>query len=85
MFFNEEGILNMADTILENASFKRIVEDGVVTDEEVKAQTDKVMAILHKMEEKYTEEQIDEINQLLAEMGVLYAVYNFHTIQNIEE
>jgi hypothetical protein len=85
MFFNEEGILNIDEMVMNNESFKNIMEDGVVSDEEVKFQSDKVIKMLHEMESKYSEEQLAEIRELLVETSVLYAVYNFHSIQNINK
>lgn len=83
MFFNEKGILNIDETVADNASLKNIMQDGVVTEEEIKAQSDKVVAMLHDMEAKYSKEQLEEIRNLLVESSVLYAVYNFYSIQNI--
>ena len=85
MFFNEKGILNIDEMIVNNASFKNIMNDGIVTEEEVRAQSEKVVAMLHDMENKYSQEQLEEIKNLLAETSVLYAVYNFHTIQNFDK
>ena len=85
MFFNEKGILNIDEIVANNASFKKIMEDGIVTEEEVKVQSDKVIAMHHDMEAKYSQEQLAEIKSLLAETSVLYAVYNFHSIQNIDK
>ena len=61
------------------------MEDGVVTDDEIKAQSDKVVSMLHDMEAKYNDEQLTEIKNLLAESSVLYAVYNFYSIQNLNK
>lgn len=83
MFFNEDGILNIDEMVVNNTSFKNIMEDGIVTEEEIKAQSDKVVAMLHDMETKFSEEQLAEIKDLLVESSVLYAVYNFHAIQTI--
>ncbi len=83
MFFNEEGILNIDEMVDKNASFKNIMEDGVVTEDEIKSQSDKVVSMLHDMEAKYSEEQLAEIKNLLVESSVLYAVYNFYSIQSI--
>ena len=85
MFFNTDGILNIDEMIMDNASFKNIMEDGVITEEEIKTQSDKVVAILHDMENKYSEEQLVEIKDLLIESSVLYAVYNLYSIQNINK
>lgn len=83
MFFNENGILNIDEMVENNASFKNIMEDGVVTEEEIKAQSDKVVALLRDIEAKYSEEQLAEIKDLLVESSVLYAIYNYYSIQNI--
>ena len=83
MLFNKEGILDIDDMVANNASFKNIMEDGVITEEEIKAQSERVVAMLHNIEAKYSSEQIAEIESLLAETAVLYAVYNVYSIQNI--
>ena len=83
MFFNDKGILNIDEFLADNESFKNIMEDGVVDEEEIKSQTDKVIAMLRNMEAKYSEEQLAEIKNLLVETSVLYAVYNIHSIQSI--
>jgi hypothetical protein len=85
MFFNEEGILNIDEMVVNNASFKTIMEDGVITEEEIKAQSDKVVTMLHDMETKYSNEQLSEIKNLLVESSVLYAVYNIYNIQDIDK
>ena len=85
MFFNEEGILNIDEMVVNNASFKNIMEDGIVTEEEIKVQAEKLVALLHDMEAKYSEEQLAEIKSLLVESSVLYAVYNCYTIQHIND
>ena len=84
MFFNEKGILNIDEMVVNNASFKAIMEDGVITEEEIKAQSSKVVSMLHDMEAKYNEEQLAEIKNLLVDASVLYAVYNLYSIQNIK-
>lgn len=85
MFFNEEGILNIDEMVAQNASFQNIMQDGVVTAQEVAAQSDKVVEMLHAMEAKYDAEQLTEIRDLLVEASALYAVYNFYSIQNINK
>lgn len=84
MFFNEDGILNLDEMVINNESFKNIMEDGIITEEEIKIQSDKVLTLLHDIEAKYDAEQLEEIKNLLVESSVLYAVYNFYSIQNIK-
>ena len=83
MFFNEDGILNIDEMIIENPSYQKIMEDGVVTDEELAEQAGKVVAQLREMETKFNEEQIAEIKKLLVESNVLQAIYNIHAKQNL--
>ena len=85
MFFNEKGILNIDEWVANNDSFKKIMEDGIVTDEEVKAQSDKVVSMLKEIETKYTEEQLTEIKNRFAEASVLYAVYQLNALQTINK
>lgn len=85
MFFNEEGILNIDEAVVETPSYKKIMEDGIVTEEELVSQAQKVVLLLKTMEKKYNEEQLSEIKALLTEASVLYAVYNIHSIQNINK
>lgn len=85
MFFNEKGILNIDDIVTNNDSFKRIMDDGIVTDEEVKTQSDKIVFMLKDMESRYTESQLFEIKNLLAETSVLYAIYQLNALQTINQ
>lgn len=85
MFFNENGILNIDELVVNSASFKKIMEDGVVTEAEIKEHSDKVVALLHTLEQKYSQEQLQEIKDLLVESAVLYAVYNMYSVQSINK
>lgn len=84
MFFDKNGVLNLDEAVMNIDSFKTIMADGIVTDEELKAQSDRVICILHDMEKRYSPEQLKEIKQLLAETSVLYAIYNYHSIQSVK-
>ena len=84
VFFDKNGVLNLDEAVRDIASFKTIMADGIVTDEELKAQSDRVIGILHDMEKRYSPEQLKEIKQLLAETSVLYAIYNYHSIQSVK-
>lgn len=60
MFFDKNGILDIDGMVADNDSFKAIMEDGIVTEDEVKAQSDKVIGILHDMETRYSEAQLQK-------------------------
>ena len=85
MFFNEKGILNIDEMVANNDSFKRIMEDNTVDENEIKEQSDKVVAMLHQMEKEFSEEQLLKVKELLVETSVLYAIYNYHSIQHLNQ
>ena len=85
MFFNENGILNIDELVVNSASFKKIMEDGVITESELKEHSEKVLMILQAMEQKYPKEQLLEIKELLIESAVMYAAYNIYSIQSISK
>ena len=76
-FFDESGSLNIDDLILQQTSFKKIMEDGIVTEEELAEQKGRVIGLLKKLERLCTSEQIELIRELLAEISVLVAVNEF--------
>lgn len=85
MFFNEKGILNIDEMVANNDSFKRIMEDNTVDENEIKEQSDKVVAMLHQMEKEFSEEQQLKVKELLVETSVLYAIYNYYSIQHLNQ
>lgn len=85
MFFNQNGIFNIDEAILNKESFKKIMEDGIVSEEEIKEQSEKVIGLFKDIENKFSEEQLRDIKDLLAETSVLYAVYNIYSIQSLNK
>ena len=84
MFFNEKGILSIDEMVVNSPSFKNIIEDGKVTEEEIKSQSDKVIGMLHELESRCGEEELCIIRELLVESSVLYAIFNMCSIQNLK-
>ena len=75
-FFDESGCLNIDDIIIQQPSFIKIMEDGIVTDEEIEEQKERVITLLKKFEQNSTPEQIERVRELLAEISVLVAANN---------
>lgn len=73
--FDQYGNLNIDDLIAEQPSFQKIMEDGVVTPEEIQDQSDRVSSLLHQFEESATQEQIEQMREILAELSVLVAIH----------
>lgn len=78
-FFDESGSLNIDDLILQQPSFKKIMEDGIVTEEELVEQKERVAGLLKKLEQNLTPEQIDQVRELLAEISVLITIRYLNT------
>ena len=77
-FFDESDSLNIDDLILQQSSFQKIMEDGVVTEEELAEQKERVVELLKKLEHSLSSEQIDMVRELLAEISVLVAVQEYN-------
>lgn len=83
MIFNEQGFIDIDEMITQEPSFQKIMEDGVVTDEELRQQTDVVIKLLHEVEDRFNEEDQLLVKKLFAETNVLSAIYRYKEIQNL--
>lgn len=72
--FDEYGHLNVEDLIMKSESFKKIIADDIVTEDEVLEQTERVTELLKEMEATCTPEQADILRRLIAEICVLVSV-----------
>lgn len=83
-FFNEQGMLNLDELVQEQMSFKKIMEDDIVTDEELEQQCNLVKELYAKVEKACSDEQVMLIKDLLAESCVLQTIYQFHELQSLK-
>lgn len=74
MFITENGLLDLDSIIINNPSYQKIMEDGIVTDEEIQEQAEKIDSMLKDMKNKYTPKQFEEVQKLIAEVSVLLAI-----------
>lgn len=72
--FDEYGNLDLEQMIENQPSFQTIVEDGIITREELSQQSDRVAASIKEFEASATAEQIDLLGRILAEVSVLVAI-----------
>jgi flagellin-specific chaperone FliS len=78
-WFNEENnTLILDEYLLEMDSYKAIIQDSIVTEEELKSQVDKVIGIMKNLESKLDEEQKELTTNLLCELSVLHAISQKH-------
>lgn len=83
--FDENGMLNISDIVTNHPSYKAIMEDGIVTDQELKDQADATIASLRKLQEICDEEQQNAILDAISEMSVLFAAYHNYQLQDLRK
>ena len=83
MLFNEHGFIDIDEMIAQEPSFQKIMEDGVVTGEELQEQAEKVINLLHEVESRLNDDELLLVKRLLAETNVLSAIYHYYSLQNI--
>ena len=79
------GNLNIEDIVVNQPSFKHIIEDGIITEEEIVEQSQRVVAKIKEIEAIATPEVKEKMRQLLAEMSVLVAISNLKDVTSSEE
>lgn len=83
MIFNEQGFLDIDEMIAQEPSFQKIMADGVVTNDELREQTDRVINLLREVETRLSEEDQLLVKRLFAETNVLSVIYHQYELQNI--
>lgn len=84
MLFDKNGILNLDELVAKRPTFQKIMEDQIVTDEEVDSQANLVINMLKDMEATFSAEQLKQVENLLAELSVLYAVNQYKELQEFQ-
>ena len=83
MLFNEQGFIDIDEMIAKEPSFQKIMDDGVVTSDELSEQTSRVISLLHEVESRFSEEDQLLVKRLFAETNVLSVIYHQYELQNI--
>jgi hypothetical protein len=73
-FDEQTGTLLLDDYAVEMDSYRRIVEDGTITDAELLAQIQRVMLLLQQLEEVLSPEAKALATEALSELAVLSAL-----------
>lgn len=82
--FDKDGLLNIADIIASHPSYKAIMEDGIVTSQELTDQAERTIYSLKRLQAICNEEQQSAILEAISEMSVLYAAYRNYELQNFQ-
>ena len=80
-FDPETGAFRLDEIVAGRPTMKRILADGVVTDEELAEQAQRVLGLLHDTEAALNPEQRALVQEMLAELAVLHAVSQYHQMQ----
>ena len=73
-FDPETGTLMLDEYVVEMDSYRRIVEDETITDDELVEQTQRVTSLLHQLEETLSPEAKAIATEALGELAVLNAL-----------
>lgn len=84
-FNTKTGILQLDEDITNNPSYKKIMEDGEVSDKELQNQAQRTLELFQKTESILNDEQKEMVGSLLTELSVLQAVYTFKQIAELKE
>lgn len=79
------GNFNIEDIVVNQPSFKRIIEDGIITDVEIEEQSQRVVTKIKEIEAIATPEVKEKMRELLAEMSVLVSISNLKDLTTSEE
>ena len=73
-FDRESGTLLLDEYVLEMDSYRRIIEDETITDDELVEQTQRVASLLRQLEEALSSEAKAIATEALGELAVLNAL-----------
>lgn len=84
-FFDNDGALNLNEAIYNHPSYKRILEDHVVSKEELLEQYDLVLKLFNQIEQVCDDNQKELIKNVILEMNILNEISKLYSFQAFEE
>lgn len=78
VFFTEDGLLNINKTIMSQPSYIKIMNDGVVTEEELDAQSKTVISLFREIDNTFNEEQKRLVERVIVESSILNIIYKYY-------
>ncbi len=74
LFDKDTGYLLLDEIVFERNSYQAILEDNVITDDEVVKQTNRVVELFKKLDEKLDQKEKELAVDAIAELAVLYQI-----------
>lgn len=84
-FDQESGFLKLDEYVADIPSFKKIMEDGIVTDEELTKHSERVVTLLKDLDATLPDDIKEKITDVLCGLSVLYALQRIHEQQSLTE
>ncbi len=81
MIIEEKDGITFDNAVFERPSIRQILDDGKVSEQELKQQTVLTRRLFDELKESLTSEQLDKLTVLLEEMGVLFTISLFHNLK----
>lgn len=74
LFDDETGYILIDELAMKRESYQKVMEDNVVTQEELEQQANLVVDYLKKMDERLDEEGKELVTDMICELAVLYEI-----------
>ena len=81
MIIEEKDGITFDNAVFERPSIRQILDDGKVSEQELKQQTVLTRRLFDELKESLTSEQLDKLTVLLEEMAVLFTISLFHNLK----
>ena len=81
MIIEGNGGITFDNAVFERPSIRQILDDGKVSEQELKQQSVLTRRLFDELKESLTSEQLDELTVLIEEMGVLFTISLFHNLK----
>lgn len=78
-------IIDIEKIIVNEPSYMKIMDDGIITDDELKEQTERVINLMHEAEQHFNDSDLELIKRLIAETNVLSTIFHYYELQNLQD
>lgn len=82
---NKMELLDIDEIIAKEPTFQNIMADGIVTDDELHEQSERVITLLEEAEHRFNPDDLQFIKRLFAETNVLSAIYHYYEFQDLKQ
>ena len=81
MKIEKNGSISFDDAVFDRPPIRQILDDGKVSEQEIKQQTELTRRLFDELKNSLTAEQEEKLIVLMEEMGVLFAISLFHNLK----